>query len=396
MKMRKNIISLAILAAFGSVAKSDDGSDESLANLVKMCLFYGGPSGHARSDPILSQTCASDHVHTFYGPQNFHPDTTYEDIRDSSPQFSSTPTVENQSLYWHPSIYQVSTDASGAKTYNRVNNLETSPYYRWDTTLLPAVEAFPPGFRMIAYSNENLLVECCNMIGEEESCTEQDGNLNFPSQNCDFVGIAFAMPTCWNGNLGIDNDHINHMAYTMNGGGVAGECPDGYDRRLPEIQLFVRIPNYQGATFEYTLSDESNVFHVDFMNGWEEGKLQEIINNCPVTGNGNDGYNPPCGCDEFLTPNNNVAGPVCDSDTKNLIVNEDTDVVNVLPRGTCQGASLVPKSWDLDPPLECTNPSPSPPSEDEDDDESCCKHSMQTYIVFSLVLTIGVSILSLC
>jgi hypothetical protein len=56
---------------------------------------------------------------------------------------------------------------------------------------LPTVEAFPPGFQMIAYSNENLLVECCNMIGEEESCTEQDGNLNFPSQNCDFVGIAF-------------------------------------------------------------------------------------------------------------------------------------------------------------------------------------------------------------
>lgn len=33
-------------------------------NMVKMCLFYGAPSGHARSDPILSQTCASDHVHT--------------------------------------------------------------------------------------------------------------------------------------------------------------------------------------------------------------------------------------------------------------------------------------------------------------------------------------------
>ena len=106
MRMHRNIISLAILAAFGSVAKSDDGSDESLgmlkmiimtknsistssralvlmigiffvnvsnshfnqsfpaANLVKMCLFYGGPSGHARSDPILNQTCASDHVHT--------------------------------------------------------------------------------------------------------------------------------------------------------------------------------------------------------------------------------------------------------------------------------------------------------------------------------------------
>ena len=33
-------------------------------NMVKMCLFYPGPSGHARSDPILNQQCASDHVHS--------------------------------------------------------------------------------------------------------------------------------------------------------------------------------------------------------------------------------------------------------------------------------------------------------------------------------------------
>lgn len=32
--------------------------------MVKMCLFYPNPSGHARTDPIISQTCPSDHVHT--------------------------------------------------------------------------------------------------------------------------------------------------------------------------------------------------------------------------------------------------------------------------------------------------------------------------------------------
>ena len=34
------------------------------AQMVKMCLFYMDPSGHARSDPIINQTCPSDHVHT--------------------------------------------------------------------------------------------------------------------------------------------------------------------------------------------------------------------------------------------------------------------------------------------------------------------------------------------
>ena len=32
--------------------------------MVKMCLFYPNPSGHARSDPIINQNCASGHVHT--------------------------------------------------------------------------------------------------------------------------------------------------------------------------------------------------------------------------------------------------------------------------------------------------------------------------------------------
>ena len=38
---------------------------EAQPNMVKMCLFYDDPSGHARSDPIINQGCASDHVHTY-------------------------------------------------------------------------------------------------------------------------------------------------------------------------------------------------------------------------------------------------------------------------------------------------------------------------------------------
>lgn len=93
--------------------------------LSRRCLEDIFPSGYARSDPIISQSCASSHVHTvslrgayikffevsanndnvsfltkFYGPQNFHPDTTYEDIRDTPNRFSTAPWVENQSLYW--------------------------------------------------------------------------------------------------------------------------------------------------------------------------------------------------------------------------------------------------------------------------------------------------------
>ena len=71
--------------------------------------------------------------------------------------------------------------------------------------MLPRTEEFPPGFRMIAYSNQqnantggetgaNMFVECCNILGEEEEeCTTTAGGIIFPTQACDFVGFAFGM-----------------------------------------------------------------------------------------------------------------------------------------------------------------------------------------------------------
>eukprot|EP00814_Leptocylindrus_danicus_P007508 CAMPEP_0116035010 /NCGR_PEP_ID=MMETSP0321-20121206/20043_1 /TAXON_ID=163516 /ORGANISM="Leptocylindrus danicus var. danicus, Strain B650" /LENGTH=474 /DNA_ID=CAMNT_0003511621 /DNA_START=97 /DNA_END=1521 /DNA_ORIENTATION=- len=354
--------------------------------MTKMCLFYPNPSGHARSDPILSTVCAADHVHTFYGPQNFHPNTTNEQLRNTNPQYSTSPFIENQSLYWHPSIYQVTEDANGQIVHTRVNDLDSSPYYRWNKNTLPETVEFPQGFRMIAYSNspgavtggeagENLLVECCDFLPNgEEDCTSTTGNpLIFPTKTCGFLGIAFAMPTCWDESKGIGtNDPFSHVAYTTDGS-VTGPCPAGFNKRIPQIQLFVRITNYKGG--KYQLSDGSDVFHVDFMNGWQENTLQNVIDNCELTGV--PGYNPPCDCTQFLTENTNTAPAVCDSDVKQYIVNEETEVVNVLPRGTCIGADLIEKSWTQDPPFAATDcngnnpPSPGPPgNDDENDDET--------------------------
>lgn len=174
------------------------------------------------------------------------------------------------------------------------------------------------------------------------------------------------MPTCWDESKGIgDNgDPFSHVAFTTDGT-VAGPCPAGYNKRIPQIQLFVRIPNYQGGT--YQLSDGNDVWHVDFMNGWQPNKLQNIINDC--TPSGTLGYNPPCDCDQFLTENTEAVGAVCDNDVKRFIVNEETAVVTSLPRGTCQGPKLIPKTWNVDPPFgQCIGvppgpaPSPNPPS----------------------------------
>lgn len=198
----------------------------------------------------------------------------------------------------------------------------------------------------------NLLVECCNFnaMGEEDCVTTNGNTLIFPTTTCDFLGLAFAMPTCWDESKGIGiKDPIGHMAYTTDGT-VGGPCPAGYNKRVPQVQLFVRVNQYQGGT--YQLSDGSNVFHVDFVNGWQEGKLEEILRKCVPSGL--PGYNPPCDCTQFLTENVNVSGTACDEETKQYVLNEDTNRVTSLPRGTCQGPSVVAKSWDVDPPFKAT------------------------------------------
>ena len=63
MKFSRAILSLHVLSAIGPFVYGQEEKD----GMTKMCLFYPNESGHARSDPILNQECASDHVHTFYG-----------------------------------------------------------------------------------------------------------------------------------------------------------------------------------------------------------------------------------------------------------------------------------------------------------------------------------------
>lgn len=378
-------------------------ADVANADLIKMCLFYK-VAGHARTDPIISQDCVSDHVHTFYGPQLFHPRTTNEDLRNSDSKFSTSVFEENKSLYWHPTIYKVGMDpATGEPTYELAEVSFAGPYYRWDRDAPPPkVEAFPKDFQMIAGNDPTL--EGLNLFSEclcPRSCERTDGlceskSTFFPSDACGEMGISMTFPTCWDDSKGLGNntDHSSHMAYTLDGT-VTGACPEGYNRRLPQLQLFVRLANYEGGQYTFsdnTLQSDKEVFHADFMNGWDQDVLEDIVDNCnPLPGEDPEDYNPECACDQFLTKKSTLfvsdaeegrddaeAAKVCPTDVRNHIVDEKINFgVGGLPRGSCSapliegvaptyvedcGLEYTPNTFDED---DCDGSSNE--SEEEDD-----------------------------
>lgn len=67
-----------------------------------MPLLPQRPIANVRTDPIISQTCLSDHVHTFLGPPLVRPEVTTEDLVASDPANHSGLVLENKSLYWYP------------------------------------------------------------------------------------------------------------------------------------------------------------------------------------------------------------------------------------------------------------------------------------------------------
>ncbi|KAL7540530.1 hypothetical protein ACHAWF_006704, partial [Thalassiosira exigua] len=313
------------------------------------------PIGHARVDPILSSTCPSDHVHAFYGPQSGvdprridegDPLELHAKLLVSSVDENSGNVEENKSLYWHPSVYKH--DRSAGR-YSRAEMAQTSAYYVWDTGM---TTAFPDGFRMIGgfdVEKSRAFAEC---VGESP-CNDGDcytENEFFPSSRCEELEVSMRMPrlflsfnSCWDGtSIQSPPDHTSHRATARH-------------RTPPEY----RESNFSSGSFPiggwHTFSDGSSVFHADYVSGWENEFLQNVLDGCDNEG---DGAMPNFFCEDMLSYRD---APKCTDertcdfadpalleklkgiqpdtplDVRATIIEEETRFVQELPRGLCSG-----------------------------------------------------------
>jgi len=305
--------------------------------------------GHVRTDPIISQTCLSDHVHTFYGPPLLYPNVTDQDLRESDPDKSSGNIRENRSLYWHPSVYRIEDD--GTRTL--LEPFWTDVYYTYE---VGETTAFPNGFRMIAgYDEGDATVDCekpkkCN----RKSC----GSVNkfFPKKRCDEIKISMALPRCWDGiNLDSSN-HMSHIVYPK-GEPFEGKCPNSHPKRLPFLEIDIRYRNYKGGPHEF--SDGSGDFHTDYLSGWDSEFLQSVLDNCNQDASEELCEKVPFTWrDDIIDPFDEEvlvallhANPVPPAKTECITDEKITNILE-LPRGTCTGTV---KSVNGDCVFECAN-----------------------------------------
>merc|ERR1719454_2461343 len=330
-------------------------------------------SGVVRTDPLTFSEigeCLSDHVHRYYGSvsdRTMRPEVSYEDMRNATGNTGNV--EENKSLYWNPAIYKVLNQDGDNKTFELVDVWFASAYYVWRTG---DAKSFPNGLKMRAKNDNEKLTRARAVCSGPSACEREDkggcsayGPSNqaehgfLPVDACWELEINIKFPTCWDGVNLEAKDGVEHVVYADECDGKEHnecfdfDCPASHPVKMPELHLYVRVLDYEGGA--HVFADGSDVFHSDYFSGWDEDKLQHVLDNCD---NDSEAAMPNAFCSDFLTfrGKGKVEGVQVDDfdirddlekiqpgpiDIKGLISPEDVTGVPELPRGVCTGELIA-------------------------------------------------------
>jgi hypothetical protein len=87
-------------------------------------------------------------------------------------------------------------------------------------------------------------------------------------------------PDCWDGTHLDSSDHKSHVAYSAySRASDRWECPRTHPQLLPKLRLRVEYPTTGGPDVRLSPGDV-DAGHADFFNGWDQGKLAELVQTC--------------------------------------------------------------------------------------------------------------------
>jgi hypothetical protein len=254
-----------------------------------------------RIDPIVSPGKVSGHTHTITGGSNFRVTTNTSYLRQS--ECTSSPITQDKSNYWAPTLYFQWANGS----FTSVSGNPVIYYLFSDTpgTTTP----FPDDFRMLSgtptlrnYNSSSFAQQAITFLCLDFSGTSTKFN-ELPSQECPSgIRAQINFPSCWDGVNSDSVDHKSHVAF-LSTGPDSGTCADpNFPKTLPRIFMEMYLDTADlyaqrdqamnpNQPFVYSMGDPTGYgYHADFIMGWEDGVLQNVVDKC----NCNEFGDPTC------------------------------------------------------------------------------------------------------
>jgi hypothetical protein len=276
---RHMLIVALIMAVVGVVALVSSfaanppiGSPDAEGAFYAECVF-----SHRSSDDaiVFPNAPGAAHSHDFLGNTSTDAFSTNNSLRAGSTNCHRS---GDKSAYWIPTLYVNEQAITPAKT---------AFYYRTGYRKAENVKAFPADLRVIAGDSKGLspaerngqgiyMWGCAGVPADPGSATVMP--------TCaagDVLTLLINFPDCWDGFSEDSSNHKVHMEYsaTRSGGGLERFCPSTHPVLVPQLSLSTSYPTTGGPTARLS-SGGIQTAHADFMNGWDQAKMDQLMHNC--------------------------------------------------------------------------------------------------------------------
>lgn len=273
------LVALAVLAAVclvGGLALA--GGDEVAARPVGL-----GPQGRepqfkvecdyshsAPDDPIVvPEQPGRSHLHDFFGNVETDAFSTTESLLDGD---TTCQQKLDTAAYWSPALFDhgVKVDPDHGVAYYRPGP-GVDP-----TTVVP----YPAGLVMIGGDAAATGPQDPEVAGWRCGTSPDVTATPEPCPETAPLHARIAFPDCWDGERLDSLDHHNHVAHSDD-----GTCPDSHPVPIPQLIFEVVYP-VTGEGRDLSLASGATwTIHADFMNAWDQEKLEREVRVCLNAGN---------------------------------------------------------------------------------------------------------------
>ncbi len=237
-----------------------------------------GPVSHqGRFDPIVFPDLnPAGHNHEFYGSTETGPSSTPQSLLNSPTTCSDS---GDSSGYWHPTVYFNGVRAPAPRA---------SIYYTQKTAEKPLsdMQVWPAGLRIIAGNGHADGPQSTFIMwwGCDNTTINREPTAPTCPSNSSGLEVHIRFPDCWDG-VNLDSaNHQAHMSYAVEGNDDIYRCDSTHPVMLPYLIMKFRWDGQFPAGETVTLSSgPSYTMHADFMNAWDQDRLQHLFEVCVKT-----------------------------------------------------------------------------------------------------------------